>query len=101
MSGPEILRIALAGGIAAGALIAALLPRTDRETNLVKPTAKGVRDTAKAAYDATRDTGTASLKQAGISREKGKSTLQDLFDNVAEAAKASASAALDAARTKG
>ncbi len=93
--------IALAGGIAAGALIAALLPRTDRETKLVRPTAKRVRDTAKAAYDAARETGSARLEEAGISRAKGKTTLQDLFDNVAEAAKASAGAALDAARTKG
>ena len=44
--------IALAGGLAAGALIAALLPRTDSETRLVKPTARRVRDGAKAAFDA-------------------------------------------------
>ena len=32
--------LALAGGIAAGALIAALLPRTDTEARLVGPTAR-------------------------------------------------------------
>lgn len=92
--------IALAGGIAAGALIAALLPRTDRETNLVRPTAKRVRDTARAAYDAARETGSARLEEAGISREKGKSTVQSLFDGVVDAAKASAGAAYDAARAR-
>ncbi|MEO7655365.1 MAG: hypothetical protein ABIS23_06760 [Sphingomicrobium sp.] len=93
--------IALAGGIAAGALLAALLPRTERETELVKPTAKRVRDTARAAYDAAREAGSSRLDEAGISRDKGKATLQDLIENVADAARASAGAAYDAARSKG
>ena len=92
--------IALAGGIAAGALIAALLPRTDRETSLVRPTAKRVKETARAAYDAARETGSARLEEAGISREKGKSSVQSLFDGVVDAAKASAGAAYDAARAR-
>src|SRR6188472_4544246 len=49
--------IALAGGIAAGALIAALLPRTEAETRALRPTARRVRSTARAAYDAAKDTG--------------------------------------------
>ena len=92
--------IALAGGIAAGALIAALLPRTDRETSLVRPTARRVKDTARAAYDAARETGTSKLQEAGISREKGKATVQSLLDGVVDAAKASAGAAYDAARAR-
>ena len=92
--------IALAGGIAAGALIAALLPRTAREASLVRPTAKRVKETARAAYDAARETGSARLEEAGISREKGKSTVQSLFDGVVDAAKASAGAAYDAARAR-
>lgn len=90
--------IALAGGIAAGALIAALLPRTDRETQFVKPTAKRVRDGASAAYKAARETGSKSLDELGLNREKGEDTLRALFRSVTEAAKASAEAALDAAR---
>ena len=92
--------IALAGGIAAGALIAALLPRTERETNLVRPTARRVKDTARAAYDAARETGSTRLEEAGTSREKGKATVQSLFDGVVDAAKASAGAAYDAARAR-
>lgn len=90
--------IALAGGIAAGALIAALLPRTDRETQFVKPTAKRVRDGASAAYKAARETGSQRLDELGLNREKGEDTLRALFRSVTEAAKASAEAALDAAR---
>ena len=92
--------IALAGGIAAGALIAALLPRTNRETEFVRPTAKRVKDTAKAAYDAARETGSSKLQEVGISRDKGKATLQSLIEGVADAARASAGAAYDAARAK-
>jgi hypothetical protein len=92
--------IALAGGIAAGALIAALLPRTGRETSLVRPTARRVKETARAAYDAARETGSSRLQEAGISREKGKATIESLFEGVVDAAKASAGAAYDAARAR-
>jgi len=93
--------IALAGGIAAGALIAALLPRTNAENRLVRPTARRVKDTARAAYDAARDTGTDKLNELGLNREKGEETIRSLFQGVTDAAKASGQAALDAARNKG
>jgi hypothetical protein len=92
--------IALAGGLAAGALIAALLPRTNTERRLVAPTARRVRDTARAAYDAARDTGSERLGELGINREKGEETIRSLLDGVTDAAKASAQAAVDAARNK-
>lgn len=92
--------LALAGGIAAGAFIAALLPRTNRETDLVRPTAKRVRNTARAAIDAARDAGSSKLEEAGISRDKGEASLKSLFQGVADAAKASAGAAYDAARAR-
>ena len=90
--------IALAGGLAAGALIAALLPRTNAETRAVRPTARRVKDTAKAAFKAAKDSGTEKLSESGISREKGEDTLRSLFQGVSDAARASANAALDAAR---
>ena len=90
--------IALAGGIAAGALIAALLPRTEAETRLVRPTARRVRKTANAAFDAARETGSERLDGIGLNREKGEQTIRKLLDELTETAKASANAALDAAR---
>lgn len=93
--------IALAGGLAAGALIAALLPRTQSETRLIRPTARRVKDTARAAYRAAKDTGTERLNELGINREKGEETIRSLFQGVTDAAKASSQAALDAARNKG
>ena len=93
--------IALAGGIAAGALIAALLPRTQAEARLVRPTARRVKSTARAALDAARDTGTQRLDELGISREKGEETIRNLLDGLTDAAKASANAAADAVRNQG
>lgn len=92
--------IALAGGLAAGALIAALLPRTDGETRLVKPTAKRVREGARAAVQAARNTGSEKLEELGLTREKGEDTVRSLLRSVTDAARASAEAALDAARDK-
>lgn len=93
--------LALAGGIAAGALIAALLPRTETETRLLRPSARRVKDTARAAFDAARDTGTQRLGDLGISREKGEETIRNLLSGLTDAARASADAAAQAVRNKG
>lgn len=90
--------IALAGGIAAGALIAALLPRTKAETRAIGPTARRVKQTARAAYEAAKDTGSQRLDELGINRNKGEETIRSLLEGVTDAAKASGRAALDTAR---
>ena len=90
--------IALAGGIAAGALIAALLPRTRAETAAVRPTARRVKDTANAAYKAARDTGKQRFEDLGFTREKGEQQFRTILEGLKETARASADAALDAAR---
>ena len=90
--------LALAGGLAAGALIAALLPRTEAETRAIRPTARRVKDTARAAFDAAKGSGTRRLDELGLSRDKAEDTVRGLLDGLTDAAKASANAALDAAR---
>jgi hypothetical protein len=92
--------IALAGGLAAGALIAALLPRTEAETRAIRPTARRVRDTAREAARVARQTGTEQLSSLGLTREKGEETIRSLLDGVTGAVKASGQAALDAARKR-
>ena len=90
--------LALAGGLAAGALIAALLPRTDAETRALRPTARRAKSTARAAYEAAKDTGTERLGELGLNRGKAEETIRGLLDGLVDAAKASANAGLDAAR---
>jgi hypothetical protein len=92
--------LALAGGIAAGALIAALLPSTETETRLVRPTARRVKKTARAAFDAARDTGSQRLDEMGLNRQKGEASIRHLLDSLTDAARASANAAAEAVRNK-
>jgi len=92
--------IALAGGIAAGALIAALLPRTSAEERLVRPTARRLRQSAKAAVEAARETSKERFGDLGFSREKGQETLDNFLQGLKDTARASADAAVEAARNK-
>ena len=93
--------IALAGGLAAGALIAALLPRTEAETRALRPVGQRIRGTAKDAVQAARDAGTSRLSELGLTRDKGAETLRAILEGAGEAAKSSAKAAADAARNRG
>ena len=90
--------LALAGGLAAGALIAALLPRTEAETRAVRPTARRVKQSARAAYQAAKDTGSQRLDELGLNRERAEETIRSLLSDVTQAAKDSGEAALNAAR---
>ena len=90
--------IALAGGLAAGALLAALLPRTESETRALRPTAKRLGGTARAAAGAAKEAGNARLNELGLTPEKGLETLRSILDGATDAAKASAEAAVSTAR---
>ena len=90
--------IALAAGVAAGALLAALLPRSKAETRLLRPATDRLTGTAKAAAAAAKEAGTSRLAELGLTREKGAATLRSIFDGAGDAARKSADAALSAAR---
>ena len=92
--------LAVAGGLAAGAILAALLPRTKAETKALRPTVRRVRETAQAAFDAARETGNDRLNELGLTREKGEQTIRSLFEGVADAAKASGQAAVDVVKNQ-
>jgi hypothetical protein len=92
--------IALAGGLAVGALLAALLPRTEAEKRALRPVGDKLNGTAKAAVSAAKDAGTSRLAELGLTPEKGRETLRSIFEGAGEAARTSAQAALGAARTR-
>jgi hypothetical protein len=92
--------IALAGGLAAGALIAALLPRTEAETRALQPTARRVKQSAQAAFQAAKETGSQRLGEMGLSSDRAGDTIRSLLSDVTEAAKASGQAALDQSRNQ-
>jgi len=90
--------IAVAGGLAAGALIAALLPRTRAEDKYLRPVTDRARETAKAAARAAKDAGQARLDELGLTKDKGRDTVRQLIESARDAAKTSADAALSSAR---
>ncbi|OYY67076.1 hypothetical protein [Sphingomonas sp. 28-62-11] len=86
----------LAGGIAVGVLAGALLPRTDRETEMLGPVGKRLTESAAAAARAARDAGTAELMAAGISRDAARAQVGKLIDGVITAVKTAGDAATKA-----
>jgi Bacterial protein of unknown function (DUF883). len=90
--------VALGGGLALGALIAALLPTSRRERELLGPVTDRIKDTASAAAEAARDAGTARLGELGITREKGGDVFKQVIDGATDALRASAKAAATSVR---
>lgn len=86
--------LALAGGLAAGAVLAALLPASRRERELLGPVAGRIKDRAGDVANAAKDAGQARLDELGLSRDKGVETLRTIFEGAGDAAKVSAQAAV-------
>ena len=92
--------LALGGGLALGALLAALLPKTKAEDKLLGPVGGRITDGAKAAATAARDAGREKLTELNITRDAGTNAVQSLFKGLSDAARVSGEAALGAVRKK-
>ena len=92
--------LALGGGLALGALIAALLPKTKAEGKLLGPVGGRITDGARAAADAAKEAGREKLTELNITRDAGTSAVQSLFKGLSDAARVSGEAALGAVRKK-
>ena len=90
--------LALAGGLAAGAVLAALIPASRKERELLGPVAGRIKDKAGEAVSAAKDAGQARLDELGLSRDKGVETLRTIFEGAGDAAKVSADAAVTTLR---
>jgi ElaB/YqjD/DUF883 family membrane-anchored ribosome-binding protein len=88
----------IAGGIAAGALLAALLPTSQREKKLLAPVTDNLRDKASAAVDAAKEAGQTRLGELGLTRDAGGEVVRKIVDGAADALKASAKAAATTVR---
>jgi ElaB/YqjD/DUF883 family membrane-anchored ribosome-binding protein len=89
---------ALVGGLALGALVAALLPRTQREQQLLGDYGRKINDRAREAARAAKDAGTSKLDELGINKENARQKLSEVARHASEAAKSSAGAAAQAAK---
>ena len=90
--------IALAGGLAVGAILAAILPVSRREQELLGPVAEKARDRAGDAISAAKEAGQQRLDELGLTRDKGSETMRSLLEGVGDAARTSADAAVGALR---
>lgn len=88
----------IAGGIAAGAILAALLPTSRREKQLLAPVTDNIRDKASAAVEAAKTAGQARLDELGLTRDAGGEAVRSIVDGVAQALKSSAKAAATSVR---
>lgn len=88
----------LAGGFAVGAVAGALLPRSDREKDLLRPVGAKLGATAVAALAAAREAGRSELEQRGLTTGSARDQAKSLFDNVAKAASGAATAAANSAK---
>lgn len=93
--------LALGGGLALGALLAAFLPKTKTEDKLLGRYGEKITGGAKAAADAAREAGREKLTELNITRDAGTSAVQSLFKGLGDAARVSGEAALGAVRKNG
>jgi ElaB/YqjD/DUF883 family membrane-anchored ribosome-binding protein len=83
----------IAGGIAVGAVLAALLPTSRREKELLAPVTDGLKERASAAVSAAKDAGQSRLDELGLTRDAGGEAMRSILDGATDALKVSAKAA--------
>lgn len=91
---------ALIGGLAIGAIAAALLPRTEREDNAVGSVGTKLRDTASNAVKSARASGIERLDALGVNPDAAKDQFRGLVDKIAKAATSAAEAAGDSLKRR-
>jgi hypothetical protein len=90
---------AVAGGIAVGAVIGALLPRTAQENKLLGAVSDQIKASAKDALVAAKAAGVAKLTEAGISGVAAQDKVQALIEGAASAVSSAGSAAHDSVKS--
>lgn len=89
---------ALVGGLAVGAALGALLPRTRQEEELLGTIGGAINDRAREAVDAARDAGQSKLDELGISTDAAGKQVGKLIDSLAQVAETAGTAAVDAVK---
>jgi ElaB/YqjD/DUF883 family membrane-anchored ribosome-binding protein len=88
------------GGIAIGAIVGALLPRTERETKILGKTGKKLNKKARKVAEAAKVAGMRQVDTLGLNGEAMRAQFRELVSKAALAVKAAGQAATDAAKEK-
>jgi ElaB/YqjD/DUF883 family membrane-anchored ribosome-binding protein len=86
------------GGIALGAIVGALLPRTEREVKIMGKAGKKLNKKAKKMAEAAKDAGKNKVDSLGLNGDAFRDQFRVLVAKAAEAVKAAGQAATDAAK---
>jgi ElaB/YqjD/DUF883 family membrane-anchored ribosome-binding protein len=88
------------GGVALGAIIGMLLPKTEREQKAFGKAGKKINKAAKRAADAAKTAGKEKVDSLGLNGDALRDQFRDLVSKAAEAVKAAGAAAATEARKK-
>lgn len=88
----------LAGGLALGAIAGALIPRSEKERELLRPVGARIGATAAAAIAAAKDAGRTELENRGLTAGSARDQVKTLFQNIGQAATGAATAAARSAK---
>ena len=90
----------LVGGLAVGVLAGALLPRSERERELLAPVGKRLGETARAAIATAKEQGLSELQTRGFTQDAAREQVKNLLGGLGAAASNAVNAAGDTARGK-
>ncbi|MEG3164306.1 hypothetical protein U1701_06840 [Sphingomonas sp. PB2P19] len=90
----------LVGGLAVGILAGALLPRSQREKDLLAPVGQRIGDSARAAVQAAREAGQAELESRGLTKDGARDQARGLVEGVFQAVSTAGAAAAKGATKK-
>ena len=88
----------LFGGLAIGAVLGALLPRTARETEVLGKTGRDLKARANSAVQAAKEAGSQQIDELGLNGDAVKNQFKSLVDKAGGAAKTAGMAAAQGAK---
>ena len=88
------------GGIAIGAIVGALLPRTERETKVLGKAGKKLNKKARKMAEAAKAAGVGQADMLGLNGDAMRAQFRELVSKAALAVKAAGQAATEAAKEK-
>jgi len=88
------------GGIAIGAIVGALLPRTERETKILGKAGNKLNGKARKMADAAKAAGKEQVDNLGLNGDAMRAQFRELVSKAAVAVKAAGQAATEAAKDK-
>lgn len=91
---------ALVGGLALGALVGVLLPRSRRESELLSGVGEQINQTSRRVADAARDSARETLDGIGLNSQNVLDKVNSVFDTATKAFSTVGAAAQGAARKK-